>query len=162
MQDGELAFARRTIFAALALVVSKTSIAAGIVQNERLEARLRKSDPAVLSMFPAAGFKDGVAGFLKRYGLYVVPDSEQAWCQDGDRGRLKPGCYVVLAIQLNGLKPKSSDGNWCGSLARWYKAPGSSQYTPVPGWAAIALPIAEGKFSFVLDTIKDDTRRLCD
>jgi hypothetical protein len=126
-----------------------------------LEVALRKNDPTVLSMFPAGGFKNGVAGFFKRHGLYVVPDSEQAWCQDGDRGRLKRGCYVVIAMQLNGRKPKDSAGNWCGSFARWYKPPRSGSYEPVPGWAGLALPIAEGNAGLVLDAVKEDDRRRC-
>jgi hypothetical protein len=144
-----------------AIFVTRMSYAAGFVQDERLEAKLRKSDALVLSMFPANGFKDGAAGFFKQYGLYVVPESEQAWCQDAYRGQLKPGCYVVVFLQVKGGRVKAPDGVWCGSPARWYKAPGSSTYIPSPGWAAMALPIAQGNSAFVLSSIKDDTRRLC-
>lgn len=139
-----------------------SNAAAGFVIDERLEAELRKSDPAVLAQFPAAGFKDGVAGFVKRYGLYVTPDSEQAWCQSDQRGRLKPGCYVVVFFQLKGSKPKMHDGGFCGSAARWYKAPGSRTYLPIPEWPGIAQKIADGDSAFVLYVVKDDDRRLCD
>lgn len=144
-----------------AMFLVQMSYATGLVENQRLEARLRQNDPAALSMFPAKGFKDGAAGFFKRYRVYVVPDSEQAWCQDEVRGHLKPGCYVVIFMQVKGVKAKTRDGTWCGSPARWYKAPGSSAYVPVPGWAMMALPIAQGDSASVLSSIKDDTRRLC-
>jgi hypothetical protein len=136
--------------------------AAGVfVSDERLEAKLRKSDPATLAIFPAAGFRDGVAGFVKRYGLYVVPHSEQAWCQDGQRGRLQPGCYVVVFLQLKGSKPKMQDVGFCGSPARWYKAPGSRSYIPIPEWLGIAKKIADdGDSAFVLSFMKEDDRRL--
>jgi hypothetical protein len=147
----------------ITLCFAQMTQAAGVyVGDERLEAKLRKSDPATLAMFPAKGFKDGVAGFLRRYGLYVAPDSEQAWCQDGQRGALRPGCYVVAFLQAKGFKAKNSDGAFCGSPARWYKAPGSNTYIPVPGWAGMALQIAEGNSTFVLYVIKDGDRSFCD
>jgi hypothetical protein len=135
---------------------------AQIRPDAKLEAQLRSSDARALMMFPALGFTDGVAGFFRRHGLYVIPESEQAWCQDESKGRLKAGCYAVVAIQVKGGKAKTADGVWCGSLARWYKAPGSHSYVPVPGWAMMALPIAEGNAAFVLSSIRNDTRRLCE
>ena len=152
----------KTTLCLVVICLSQLSRAEGFVQDERLEAKLRKGDPKVLAMFPAVGFTDGVAGFVKRYGLYVAPDSEQAWCQDGQRGRLEPGCYVIVFLQAKGFNAHNSDGAFCGSPARWYKAPGSATYVPIPWWPGMAKNIAEGNSSFVLTVIKDDNRRLCD
>jgi hypothetical protein len=152
----------KTAVCLVAICLSQLSHAEGLVQDERLEAKLRKGDPKVLAMFPAAGFKNGVAGFVKRYGLYVAPDSAQAWCQDRQRGQLEPGCYVIMFLQVKGFKTQNSDGALCGSAARWYKAPGSATYVPIPWWPGMARNIAEGNSKFVLYVIKDDNRRFCE
>jgi hypothetical protein len=134
---------------------------AAVVDDERLAAKLRKGDPATLAMFPAAGFRDGVAGFVKRYGLYVVPDGEEAWCQDTLRGRLEPGCYVIAYLQLKGSKPADSNGNFCGAPARWYKAPGSSAYVPISWWPGLASAIARGDAALVLFAVKESDLGYC-
>ena len=53
------------------------------------------------------------------------------------------------------------DGGFCGSPARWYKAPGSSTYIPIPDWPGIAKKISDGDSAFVLTFMKEDDRRLC-
>ena len=144
------------------LVCSFCYAAQGIIENEQLERRLRKNEAAVLALFPAKGFSDGLAGYMRQHKLFVVPDSEQAWCQDVQRGRLASGCYVIFFLQIRGLPPKSSEGGLCGAPVRWFKAIGSKSYVPLPGWAFLALPISNGEIELVLYTIKDDTRRLCE
>ena len=136
--------------------------ASGAIFDTELEARFRKSDPVVLSMLPAVGFRNGAAGFFKRFGLYVVPTSAEAWCQDAQRGKLAPGCYLMAMLQIKGFKALTRDGFYCGSPARWYKAPGHTAYIPIPSWPGLAARIAEGDSAFVLAFIKDDNRRLCD
>ena len=134
---------------------------AAVVDDARLAAKLRKGDHATLAMFPAAGFRDGVAGFLNTYGLYVVPDGEEAWCQDTLRGRLEPGCYVIAYLQLKGSKPADKEGNFCGVPARWYKATGSNSYVPIPSWPGLAAPIAKGNSALVLFSVKSFDASFC-
>jgi hypothetical protein len=113
-------------------------------QNARLEQDLGGSDPKALALFPAEGFKDGAAGSFRTHALYVVPGSQRAWCADNPHGIMKPGCYVELYVQGEGFKPRNSRGDPCGSIGRWYQAPGSKRYVPTPG-SFIANAMANGQ-----------------
>ena len=144
----------RSLLVVVLLYLASVPRAFAYVQNLRLEADLRRSDPAALALFPAKGFRDGAAGFFRTHELIVVPNSERAWCQDRDRSILKPGCYVEFFFQGKGLRRKSSNGDFCGLLGRWYKAPGSTQYVPTAGAfysKAIANDDAEGVDSAIYE-----------
>jgi hypothetical protein len=117
-------------------------------QNSRLERDLSRSDPNALALFPAKGFKNGAAGFFNTHALYVVPGSVRAWCTNAQHGILEPGCYVELYVQGKGIKPRNSRGDSCGSIGRWYQAPGSRHYLPTPG-SFIATAMASGEWERV-------------
>jgi hypothetical protein len=119
------------------------------LQDRPLETALRRSDPQVLSLLPAKGYKDGAAGFFRDHDLYVVPDTERAWCNDKPLGVLPPGCYIELRFQQRGRKARASDGVPCGLLGRWHRAPRSSAYKPTPG-AYYSLAIANGSHDEVI------------
>lgn len=138
-----------TMIAVLAFSVFLLSgRAAAYTQNSELERELENSDSSALALFPAAGFKDGVAGFFRTHALYVVPGSQRAWCAENAHGVLKRGCYVELYIQGDGLKPTDSKGDPCGAVGRWHLAPGSKHYTPTPG-SFIANAMARGDWERV-------------
>jgi hypothetical protein len=118
--------------AAVACLAASTCVAA-YTQNVELEAGLSTSDPKVLMLFPAKGYRDGAAGFFRDNDLEVVPGSERAWCQERDRGVLKPGCYVEWFYHRRGFNQRTWDGEPCGYLARWYRAPGTNAYAPTSG-----------------------------
>ena len=75
-------------------------------QNLQLERDLDRSDPKALMLFPAKGYVDGAAGFFRTHGLHVVPDSQRAWCTNNRHGVLKPGCYVELFVQGDGMRER--------------------------------------------------------
>jgi hypothetical protein len=138
------------------LVFAIVPDAAAYTQNTQLERELGNSDPRALALLPAQGFKDGAAGFFRAHSLYVVPDSQRAWCSEYIRGVLKPGCYIELFMQGEGIKPRNSHGDPCGAIGRWYKAPGSSNYVPTSGtfisnamangdWDSVVFAIYEGR-----------------
>ena len=127
---------------------------AAYTQNVQLERELGRSGGKALALFPAKGFEDGAAGFFRTHGLYVVPDSQRAWCTDKSHGVLKPGCYVEFFVQGEGLKAKDAHGEPCGNLGRWYRAPGSKSYVPTPG-PFISNAIANGEWDRVVTTIYD-------
>jgi hypothetical protein len=102
-------------------------------QDTQLERQLVRGDPNALALFPAKGYDDGAAGFFRTHGLYVVPNSERAWCTDNRHGVLNPGCYVEFSIQGVGLKATDEHGVPCGNSGRWYRAPNSNHYVPTPG-----------------------------
>ena len=129
-------------------------------QDAELEAALRKGDRKALALFPARGFKDGVAGFFIAHELHVVPGSERAWCATQARGVLAPGCYVEFVFQGKGLRRWTSRGEPCGCIARWYKAPGSKSYLPTPG-AHFAQAMANDEGWIVDAAIYDDVRPDC-
>jgi hypothetical protein len=107
--------------------------ASAYFQNKELEGALRRNDPKALALLPAKGFRNGAAGFFKAHELYVVPESERAWCHDQLRGPLPPGCYVEFFFQGKGRKGQTSQGEFCGLVGRWYRAPGTGAYLPTPG-----------------------------
>lgn len=130
------------------------------VQDKELERQLYNSDPKALARLPAKGFKDGVAGFFRAHDLLVVPDSEMAWCQSQMRGSLAPGCYVEFVLQVKGRRPRTSRGDPCGLMVRWYRAPGAASYVPTPG-AYYAIAIAEGDWAEVVVAIHKEPRPRC-
>ena len=148
-----------TLFASgmLSLVAQ---VASGYVQDIELERQLNGSEASGLSRLPALRFSDGVAGFFRAHGLYVVPETGRAWCQDHGRGVLAPGCYVEFFFQMKGYGPRSTGGMPCGLIARWYRAPGAKTYAPTPG-AIYASAMASGDWQTVvtaLTTSPDPTR----
>lgn len=129
--------------AAAAFLSTAAPPAAAFTQNTELEAKLNKSHPDALALLPAKGYRDGAAGFFRANGLQVVPDSERAWCQDLRRGILERGCYVELFFHRRGYNLRTRDGEPCGHLARWYRAPGTDTYLPTSG-SPFAGAIARG------------------
>jgi hypothetical protein len=105
--------------AAAAACLAMATCAAAFTQNVELEAGLSRSDPKALMQFPAKGYRDGAAGFFRDNNLQIVPGSERAWCQERDRGVLKPGCYVEWSYHQRGYNQRTPDGEPCGYLARW-------------------------------------------
>ena len=149
------------LLSAFLFVLLMAPQAKGYTENIELERALRDGDARSLALFPAKGYEDGAAGFFRVHGLYVVPDSQRAWCTDKSHGILKPGCYVELFIQGSGLKPRDEHNQPCGHLARWYQAPGSKNYVPTTG-PFISNAIASGEWKRVETAIYDDpvVRRL--
>ena len=146
----------RMVVAALSLAFSvMASSAYAYSQNSQLERNLSINDPNALALFPAKGFKDGAAGFFATHALYVVPGSPRAWCTGASHGILKPGCYVELYIQGEGIKPRDSRGDPCGQIVRWHRAPGSQRYLPTPG-SRIAKAIARGEWEKVESAIYEE------
>jgi hypothetical protein len=129
-------------------LLATASAAGAYTQNAQLERDLAHSDAKALALFPAKGYKDGAAGFFRAHGLYIVPDSQRAWCTDNHHGVLKPGCYVEFSIQGKGLMARDAQGASCGNPGRWYRAPGSNQYIPTPG-PFISNAIAKGEWERV-------------
>jgi hypothetical protein len=140
---------RTSIAFTILLLLAASDPVAAFEQNRELEAQLKRSEPQALALFPAKGYKDGAAGFFRDQHLYVVPDTERAWCQEQSRGVLKAGCYVEFFFHRRGLNARTSDGRPCGHLARWQQAPGSNSYVPTPG-GTFANAIAMGHLD-VLD-----------
>jgi hypothetical protein len=142
-------------------VLAAAPAAAAYTQNIELERKLSRSDATSLALFPAKGYRDGVVGFFRTHGLYVVPDSQRAWCTDKSHGVLKPGCYVELFIQGEGLRPRDQRKQPCGYLARWYRPLDSNSYVPTPG-PFISNAIADGEWNKVERAIYDEpvVRRL--
>lgn len=151
----------RPLAIALLLGLATMPPAAAYLQNNQLELDLRKSDPKALALFPAKGFRDGAAGFFTTNELYVVPGSERVWCQDQSHGVLETGCYVEFFFQGKGLKPTNSQGDSCGLIGRWYRAPGTKNYVPTAG-AFFSKAIANDD-SEAIDSALDgqDLRQRC-
>jgi hypothetical protein len=129
----------------LILIVSSfflASTAAAYTQNYELEAKLERSDAAVLAMFPSKGYKDGASGFFKAQGFAVVPGSQRAWCQNHTRGILKPGCYVELFFHRRDENSTDAEGHPCGYPGRWFQASPGGAYVPTPG-SPFAAAIAD-------------------
>ncbi|HLX29127.1 MAG TPA: hypothetical protein VKV24_11660 [Casimicrobiaceae bacterium] len=147
---------RRVAAFALVLVGLIASTASGYTQDKELEARLNRSDRAALALLPAKGYRDGAAGFFVAHDLHVVPGSERAWCTGQDHGVLPAGCYVELVFQGKGLRERDWDGEPCGCIARWRKAPGAHAYAPTPG-SPYAQAIADDRGELVERAIYDMT-----
>ena len=145
----------RGTVAILLLISAIAPHAAAYTQNTQLERELGDSDPKALALLPAKGFKDGAAGFFRANSLYVVPNSQRAWCSDQTHGILIPGCYVELFIQGRGLRATNARGDPCGSLGRWYRAPGSQHYAPTLG-PFISAAIANGDWDGVESAIYEE------
>jgi len=135
--------------AALAICLSLATVQAyAYSQDKELELALRRGDPSALAQFPAKGHKDGLAGFFRHNHLYVIPDTERAWCQEQVQGVLAPGCYVEFRFQMKGRKASAADLP-CGLLVRWYRVSKVTTYRPTPG-ALYANAIANGDWEAVM------------
>ena len=144
----------------LCLLMMAPQVAA-YTQNTKLEQALGRNDMSSLALFPAKGYKDGAAGFFRIHGLYVVPGSQRAWCTDERHGVLKPGCYVELFVQAQGLTPADANGDPCGKLGRWYRPHDATSYIPTPG-PFMSNAIANGDWEAVEAALYDepDVKRL--
>ena len=142
---------------AAGLLCALAGTASGYVQDLEFERQLHASDARGLARLPAARFNNGVAGFFRAHGLYVVPYTEMAWCQDRAHGVLGPGCYVEFFFQLKGLPPREAGGSPCGLIGRWHRAPGSNTYVPTPG-AIYAAAIAAGDWHKVIAALTESPK----
>lgn len=149
----------RTLAVAL-LTLGAACPGSAYFQDQALEAALRRSESRALALLPAKGFSDGAAGFFTTHELYVVPESERAWCQDRDRSVLKPGCYIEFFFQGNGRRARSSNGDFCGLPGRWYKAPGAKRYVPTAG-AFYSQAIANDDSEAVDSAVDDESSLRC-
>jgi hypothetical protein len=142
---------RPPLMLAILLFTGVTNVppADAFFQDKQLESALGSNDASALALFPAQGFQDGAAGFFRNHGLRIVAGSQRAWCQEQERGVLKPGCYVEFYFQVNGRRTNSADGSPCGLLGRWRQAPGSKTYAPTPG-AFYSRAIASGNWEAVV------------
>jgi hypothetical protein len=141
------------------LTVATSSSAVAYLQDRELEVALRRSDPTALALFPAKGFRDGAAGFFKAHDLYVVPESEGARCQERARAQ-PPGCYVEFVFQARGLKARTSQGDFCGAIGRWYRVPNTQLYVPTPE-AYFSKAVASDEGELVDLVIHEQIRPAC-
>jgi len=139
---------------AAVLLWALAGTATAYVQDIEFERQLHASDARGLARLPAARFNDGVAGFFRVHGLYVVPYTEMAWCQDRARGVLPPGCYVEFFFQLKGYRPREAGGSPCGLIGRWHRAPGSNAYVPTAG-AVYSAAMAAGDWQKVMTALTE-------
>ena len=128
--------------------------------NGKLERDISSSSPRALRDFPAHGFKDGVAGVMRRAQLRVIPGSVQAWCVATGAGNLAKGCYIEFTYtKAKYLKPHlwETDTN-CGLDARWYSPTGAmTRYSPQTGGA---VWLSKGNLS-ALSYVVDDNWKSC-
>jgi hypothetical protein len=136
------------------------SAARAYTQDTSLEAALRRGDRAALALLPAKGYRDGAAGFFTAHDLHVVAGSERAWCTQHRHGALGPGCYIEFVFQGKGLRRATWNGEPCGCIGRWHKAPGAKAYVPTEG-AYFSRAIAEDRAFIVERAIYEDVRPAC-
>ena len=138
-----------------------TAAAQAYTQDKKLENELQRNDSRALALLPAEGFKNGAAGLFRRHALYVVPDSQRAWCTDHPHGVLKPGCYIEFFVQGEGLEARDQHREPCGHLGRWFRAPGAKRYAPTPG-PFMSRAIANGDWEQIELAVyrEPDARRL--
>lgn len=101
---------------------------------EKLNERLDRHDRSVLSMIPAKGYRDGVAGVLRDYRLYVNVNSEIYF-----RGvpvpdkNLPVGYYFSLFICR--VHKSNHYDELDGVHAVWFRARAQSSFVPWNEWA---------------------------
>jgi len=117
----------------MALSLFGTTTAVPYTQNSELESKLGQSEMQVLALLPAAGYKNGAAGFFKEHGFAVVSGTQRAWCQSHARGILPPGCYVELFFHRQGESSTDMRGEPCGYVGRWFQAEPGTAYIPTAG-----------------------------
>lgn len=144
----------------MCLLVTTVPAAYAYTQDKALEAALRRNEGAALALLPAKGYPDGAAGFFAAHDLVVVPGTERAWCTPNTHGVLAPGCYIEFFFQGKGLRRRMSNGDPCGCIARWYKAPGADRYLPTKG-GYFSQAIADDRAELVERAIYEDSRPGC-
>jgi len=148
------------VLVAMSLLVPIVPAAHAYTQDKALEAALRRNDRAALALLPAKGYRDGAAGFFAAHDLRVVPGTERAWCTPHAHGVLAAGCYIEFVFQGKGLRRRMGNGDPCGSIGRWYKAPGAQAYGPTEG-AYFSQAIADDRAEIVEHAIYEESRPGC-
>lgn len=94
------------------------------IHLSKIDAGLRKGDRNVLSVLPAKGYKNGLAGLMKKYDVYPNPEYSFAMCP----AYLENGKEVcVISIKL---ATKTAGGQYQdhGFRIDYAIAPGSKQF----------------------------------
>lgn len=147
---------RYLAFAALIMMASNVALATTIDERaDNVANAIRKGTSSVTKYFPAAGYANGFAGFVKENRL-VITHSE-SMCNLYKNGYCQIDSYITRSEYK-----KHRDGDamdFCGVLLRW-EAPEND----LKKWLAVsglAMHIAEGRVQFALQIIDDKNTDYC-
>lgn len=95
-----------------------------------VEDALLGRDIRALSILPANGFKDGVAGVFKKHQLHINQNAE-VMCSDHPAPTISktPGCSISIYVSRVRASGKYSD--LAGWQAIWFRSVGEKTFTPI-------------------------------
>ncbi|MEE4889728.1 hypothetical protein V2K64_13275 [Pseudomonas alliivorans] len=99
-----------------------------------LEAALRGHSSSVLSVIPAKGFKEGVAGVFKRYHLHVNQNADVE-CSDLPLVKIDPRPGCVILIYVSRVRDSGTYSELAGLSASWFRGVGDSTFKPISPFA---------------------------
>lgn len=141
-----------------ALIMMASNIAIATTNDERAENvanAIRKGNSALTKHFPAAGYADGFADFVKENRL-VITHSE-SMCNLNKNGYCQIDSYITRSEYK---KHRDADAmDFCGVLLSW-----ESPENDLKKWRAVsglAMNIAEGRVQFALQIIDDKNTDYC-
>jgi hypothetical protein len=143
---------------AIALVTVSFTASAAQSSDERVSKiayDIRKGVTKVTKQFSAAGYPDGLAGFIRANDLVVT--YTEGSCSVAKKGICQIDTYVTRASYK---KHRSGDpGAFCGALLRWEASEKNlKKWTPA---SALAEQVAVGKEQLALQPIDDKNSSFC-
>jgi hypothetical protein len=131
---------------------------AGTVHDQKIDkmvSDIYKGKANVIKSFPAYGYSDGLAGFIKSNQLVITQ-------VDGTCSFVKNGmCQIDAYITRRIFKRHRSDdaGAFCGALLKWESPENDMKnWTPTSG---LSQTIASEKIAFALSMIDDKNQSYC-
>ncbi|MCQ3018324.1 hypothetical protein NLO83_22350 [Pseudomonas tremae] len=99
-----------------------------------LETALRRHNSSVLSVIPAKGFKEGVAGVFKKYHLHVNQNADVE-CSDLPLVKIEPRPGCVILIHVSRVRDSGKYSELAGWSALWFRGVGDSAFKPISPFA---------------------------
>jgi hypothetical protein len=87
-------------------------------------------DIRALSILPAPGFKDGVAGVFKKHRLHINQNAE-IMCSDRSNLAIAPTAGCLLAIYVSRQRASGKYSDLAGWHAIWFRGVGDKVFRPV-------------------------------
>lgn len=99
-----------------------------------LETALRRHNSSVLSVIPAKGFKEGVAGVFKKYHLHVNQNADVE-CSDLPLVKIDPRPGCVILIHVSRVRDSGKYSELAGWSALWFRGVGDAAFKPISPFA---------------------------
>jgi hypothetical protein len=118
------------IFRTESLPTDNATVGGQRLDLTKINAQLARHDASVLSIIPANGYKDGLAGVFRDYHLHIGNNGWIAYLEEAiPEKNLGKGYHLVIYVSR--IRPSGQYSDLAGFRASWFKADGAAMFVPL-------------------------------